>query len=261
MLDVGSRIRDMREARAWTQQQLAQFIPLSQKQMSRIENGEVHQLSRDIVVRLGTILEDPVLTGEVNHWLHQLGYRPMVAPDLPLPTSAHEITDHFAPYPAALLDLGWFLRDWNVPMQQLFGKSSTHLVGLERNLIVQLFHPRSWLIGYFTPEVVKDMLYRLAWDWAPHYEEPWQKDLAWRISQRLGAHWWPFLRNLPEPPDEVAPLSEVIRVPASRHGTSLIFRTARMPVSNRPDLRVTVYYPLSAETLDWCQHIEKGASQ
>ncbi len=257
MLDVGSRIRDLRRTKRWTQQKLAQTVPLSQKQMSRIENGEVYQLNRNIIIRLGTILEDPILTGEVNLWLHRLDYRPHVTPSLPLPISAMEITEHFSPYPAALLDVGWFVRDWNRPMQQLFGLSHSDLVGLERNLLVQIFHPRSRLMAYLTPDVVRGLLHRLVWDWAPHQNEPWQRDLAWRLSQRLGNQWWSFLRSLPETMDEVAPLTELIQIPAHRHGTTLVFRSNSLPVCNRPDLRVTVYYPMTVETLGWCQQFKE----
>lgn len=260
MLDVGSRIRNLREARAWTQQQLALNIPLSQKQMSRIENGEVHQLSREIVIRLGTLLEEPIITGEVNQWLHHLDYRPLMAPHLPLPDSASELVRHFSPYPAALLDVGWFVRDWNLAMQKLFGRTPDHLVGMERNLLIQIFHPRSHLMGYLTPDVVNGLLHRLAWDWAPHQDEPWQRDLAWKISQRLGHQWWSFLRNLPQSSGQVAPLNDVIRIPATRHGTVLAFLSNSVPVCNRPDLRLTVYYPLTLETLGWCQNIQGGSA-
>ncbi len=260
MLEVGSRIRDLREARAWTQQQLALNIPLSQKQMSRIENGEVHQLSREIVIRLGTLLEEPIITGEVNQWLHHLDYRPLMEPHLPLPNSASELARHFSPYPAALLDIGWFVRDWNWAMQKLFDRTPDQLIGMERNLLVQIFHPRSRLMGYLSPDVVKDLLHRLVWDWTPHQDEPWQRDLAWKISQRLGHQWWSFLRNLPQSSSGVAPLSEVIRIPATRHGTALAFRSYSVPVCNRPDLRVTVYYPLTLETLGWCQHVQGGST-
>lgn len=249
---IGSRLRQLREVRGWSQTQMAQTIPLSQKQLSRIEQGEIATVERSTLVRLGTVLEEPIRTGEINRWLYAFGYLPLVVPLLPLPDDYPHLVAQYHPYPATLLDIGWHLRHWNLAMERFYQIPNPALTGIERNWIYQYFHPKGALQGSYPEASRRRVLARLFWEWAPYYQEPWNQQLIAELETSLNLSWASLrdqydLGESPEPPTG----SDTVWL----HGPQkdpLSFRTAQAKVPHRPDLRITVYEPLNEEAESWC---------
>lgn len=90
---IGQRIRTWRTAGHLSQSQLAARVDLSQRQISRIERDDFATLRRETLVHIAEALEGPVDSGEVNIWLAQCGYAPLVRPGLPLPDIMQTLPD------------------------------------------------------------------------------------------------------------------------------------------------------------------------
>jgi transcriptional regulator with XRE-family HTH domain len=58
--ELGKRIRQLREAREWSQEQLARRAGLGLMAINRIENGEVRQPKRTSIRGIAAALEIPV---------------------------------------------------------------------------------------------------------------------------------------------------------------------------------------------------------
>ncbi|WP_158026929.1 helix-turn-helix domain-containing protein [Sulfobacillus thermosulfidooxidans] len=250
---VGHRIRFYREHLGWSQTQLARKVALSQKQLSRIEQSQVMDLSRDLVILIGRALKQPVINGELNQWLYHFGYRGYVEPLLDLPDEYRLWLSRFDPFPAALLDIGWFLRDWNVTMARLFQVSQGALQGLERNLIVQLFAPDALLAEQWPKELLTRMLHRLMVQWQPYENEPWLTRLKNDICQRTKIPWETLINTYCQGLVGTIPsTSEVVVLRAHDDHRILRFRSNLVPIPNRPDLIITHYYPIDVVTEKWC---------
>ena len=65
MTELGNRLRDAREAKGWTQAQLAEAIQVSRKTVNTVENG-VFTPSTVIALKLARALGEPV---EQLFWL------------------------------------------------------------------------------------------------------------------------------------------------------------------------------------------------
>ena len=59
MTELGNRLRDAREAKGWTQAQLAEAIAVSRKTVNTVENG-VFTPSTTIALKLAKALGEPV---------------------------------------------------------------------------------------------------------------------------------------------------------------------------------------------------------
>ena len=59
MIELGNRLRDAREAKGWTQAQLAEAIQVSRKTVNTVENG-VFTPSTTIALKLARALGEPV---------------------------------------------------------------------------------------------------------------------------------------------------------------------------------------------------------
>ena len=59
MTELGNRLRDAREAKGWTQAQLAEAIQVSRKTVNTVENG-VLTPSTTIALKLAKALGEPV---------------------------------------------------------------------------------------------------------------------------------------------------------------------------------------------------------
>ena len=59
MTELGNRLRDAREAKGWTQAQLAEAIQVSRKTVNTVENG-VFTPSTTIALKLAKALGEPV---------------------------------------------------------------------------------------------------------------------------------------------------------------------------------------------------------
>lgn len=250
---IGLRIRQHRESHGWSQQQLASKIPVSQKQLSRIEQAQIVHVDRPTIVRIASVLDVPIRTGEVNRWLFSLDYRPLVEPLLPLPPWYQSLVEQFSPYPAILADIGWYLRFWNPAMENFYKLPNGSLTGLNGNMFIQFFHPQGILRQSYTEQGRRQILSRLLWEWAPYENEQWILDIKGHIEQYLGisceksrAEYEAF--DIPNTPA----VSEHITLRIDGQDTPGRFRTVLVPVAHRPDLRIIVYEPINPGAEEWC---------
>ncbi|MCY0878864.1 MAG: helix-turn-helix domain-containing protein [Firmicutes bacterium] len=250
---LGSRIRTFREARGWSQVELAGRIPLSQKQLSRLELGDVSLIDRELLIRIAEILEEPLATGELNQWLHAFGYRPHVVPLLPLPPDWPALFDHVAPYPAMIVDFGRYMRKANPSLEALHRVSLESLTGVRRNWLWHYFHPDGMLYHVYPRDSRPRVLNRLFWDWFPYYSEPWNQRLREDLEAAVGVLWTDLQNRYHIPTEPLAqPMSETVTV---RHpeGGLLVFQTHVASVAQRPDLFAVIYDPVNDEAMRWCR--------
>jgi hypothetical protein len=213
----------------------------------------VSELSRDLIIQIARSLKEPVINGEVNEWLYDSGFRPYVEPLLELPQT-YPWLNRFSPLPALLLDIGWFIRDWNREMGSLIRVPRESLKGLEANLIVQLFAPDGVFSGRWSNKLLGHMLHRLVIQWQPYVGDPWLSRLKDNISRRIGMSWNTLLAAYHVTlEDSIPSTSEILVFAADGEPAPLRFRSNSVPVPLRPDLTVTHYYPLDDVTEKWCQ--------
>lgn len=249
---IGQSIRMHRNSLHWSQAQLARKVALSQKQLSRIEQSQVLDISRDLLVTIARTLKEPLVSGELNQWLYKSGYRPYVAPLLDLPAEYLEWIRRFNPFPAALLDIGWYLRFWNDTTGRLFGIPFGALDGLNSNLAVLLYAPDSPLAEWWPPELLAHMLNRLLVQWQPYATESWLHHLKSLLQHRIGMTWEELAEQYCPSPATIPSTSEILSFRAQSDIKRLRFRSNLVPVPNRPDLVITHYYPLDDYTERWC---------
>ncbi|MCY0864696.1 MAG: helix-turn-helix domain-containing protein [Sulfobacillus sp.] len=250
----GARVRQLREAKHWSQQQLAQKLTVSQKHLSRLEHGDVLQVERDLLIRIAEVFGDPLATGELNQWLYGFGYRPHVLPQLPLPPDYQRLLDAYLPYPASIIDVGWFIRHWNRAMERFYRIPNGQLKGLGQNWLVQYFHPQGVLRHTYSSESIRRVLGRLFWEWYAYYDEPWNRDLRQALEQLLGLTWEGLIEQyrLPIPPVP-PPWDEPVWLRQGPGLSPLRFRAVYARVPHRPDLRITVYEPDEPLARAWCE--------
>jgi len=240
---IGARIRALREQIAMSQAELAERIPLSQKQVSRIERDNFVQLPRHTIVRIAEVLEIPLATGEVNDWLGRSAYAPLVRPGLPLPKQLEEWLEWASSLPVAVMDPSGQVRH-HTP---LFGRLWTHECRRSGNLTAWALAPSSPLCG-------RDRRRLLAWHWGLlRYarSEPWVEEV-----EALVASFGPEAVGLWES------VAQDVLVPAGFTPTpwhlrderlgELSFRISANQPTWRPDLQVLVFVPLDARTRLWC---------
>ncbi len=257
---IGKRIRFYREKLHWSQMQLARKVALSQKQLSRIEQSQVLEISRDLLIVIAKILKEPIVSGELNQWLYHSGYRPYILPLMELPDGYVQWVKRFDPFPAALLDIGWYLRYWNSSMASLFEVPYGSLRELEQNLVTQLYAPDAPLQKYWTEELKRDMMDRLLTQWRPFASETWHAELLERLSRRIGRPWQDLAAEYGSEADDIVSTSEFLSFQSSNIPEELHFRSNLVPIPNRPDLLITLYYPLDKLTEQWCEHVSGVAT-
>lgn len=251
----GSRIRYLREQRQWSQSRAAQQVPLSQKQWSRIELGDVSGVDRPLLIRLGEIFEEPLATGELNQWLHAFGYRPHMVPGLPLPPNFMALLSPYGNQPVAILDIGRFLRHANPSMESLYHFRLGSLSDVQRNWLWQYFHPKGLLHNAYSSESITRILNSLYWAWQPYYLESWNQALRAKLEDALGLTWSSVQSAYHIPTvNTYQPLNEFVKL-ASEAG-ELIFATEIVHVPFRPDLYVVVYHPDNDAARQWCAQWE-----
>ena len=246
---IGSEIKALRENLGWSQYHLAQKIPLSQKEISRIEHEQVVNIPRATLIRLGEVLESPVADGELNRWLHMQGYRDYLRPRLPLPPGSAAILAQTEPFPAAMVDIGGNLVACNRAMERVFAAVSQR-VPLGRNLAVELLRRSpSGLPSAATEELAGKILRRLLWEWSFFGDEEWVHEMHAAIGAALGTGWesaalgWtvplarPAIDEIAWPLDPTSPA----RFIAVEHG-----------IRRRPDLGLFRLYPANAQAREWC---------
>lgn len=241
----------MREQRGWSQTKVAAQIPLSQKQLSRLELGDVSLIDRPLLIRLAEIFEAPLESGEVNQWLHAFGYRPQMVPGLPLPANAPTLLAHYAHLPAAIWDLGRFIRYANPLMEALYHINVAALTGLQQNWLWQYFHRDGFLRKSYPLESVERVLNRLFWEWEPFFLEPWNVALRRDLEAAVGLTWTDAQARYHIPSEPLqGPWSENILV--NWEGETLAFLSTMAQVPFRPDLTTVVYTPVNRTAKVWC---------
>lgn len=248
----GGRIRFLREQCGWSQVHMARQIPLSQKQLSRLELGDVSFVDRRLLIRLGEIFENPIASGELTQWLHAFGYRPYVVPLLPLPPNHEDLLAHYAGLPAGIIDMGRYIRYINRPMERLYHVKLENLVGARKNWLWQYFHPDGFLNNTYPPDSHERVLNRLFWDWAPYYHESWNYALRRELEKALKMTWSDVQHTYHIPTEPFTqPLSERVSL-KDADGMHLMFQANMVHVPFRPDLYIVVYHPQNETAAAWC---------
>ncbi len=250
---LGMRVRQLRELHGWSQAKAAGRVPLSQKQWSRLELGDISFIDRALIIRLAEILETPVATGELNQWLHAFGYRPHMMPLLPLPPDYQQLLAHQPRLPAVIIDLGRYLRYINPPMSELYNQNLGDLRGVARNWLWQYFHPNGFLYHAYPPDSEERVLNQLFWDWQPYYQESWNVMLRHELEESLGVAWADLKSRYDIPSERLTgPLSEIISV-RGRDGIPLLFQNQTVTIPFRPDLCAILYRPVNQTARQWCR--------
>lgn len=251
---LGGRIRELREQRGWPQANAAQRVPLSQKQWSRLELGDISLIDRRLLIRIAEIFDVPIATGELNQWLHAFGYRPHIVPGLPLPPNYRELLAAYSHQPAIIIDWGRFLRYANDLMQALYRFHLDHMDGLKKNWLWHYFHPQGILYQTYPPGSEERILNQLFWDWQPYYTEPWNRTLRQQLERALNITWEDLKRQYHIPSEPLArSISETIHV-RDANGNLLLFQNQTVQIPLRPDLYTIVYRPVNDLAWHWCRH-------
>lgn len=241
---IGTRIRSLREQIAMSQAELADRIPLSQKQVSRIERDNFVQLPRHTVIRIAEVLEVPLATGEVNEWLGRSAYAPLVRPGLPLPKNLEDWLSWASSLPVAVMDPSGQVRHHT----RLFGQLWTHECRRSGNLSVWALEPSS-------PLCERDRRRLLAWHWGLlRYarSEPWVEGvekLVANFGSEAVALWESVSRDVLIPAG-FSPTPWHLQ--DDRFG-ELSFRVSTSQPTWRPDLQVLLFLPFDARTRLWCE--------
>jgi len=251
--DIGSSIRRLREALGWSQYQLAKKVPISQKQMSRIENHQVIEIPRATLIRLAEVLHTPLMTGEVNRWLYLGGYRPLIHPNLPLPPNADTLLARFNPYPAAVLDVAGHLSACNPAMENLFSAFSLDLP-IGQSVVPALCRPtHHQQAPMLSSAEVSFIVRRLLLEWSLYSdEEGWIVDAKRQLARDLG-ELWDYLSDTFRPDAELLtpwPAEFVMNIPLLSPRPRFII--TEVLVSRRPDLGLYVLYPMNDSAKTWC---------
>lgn len=155
MLDTSSRLpfgpllREWRQARRFTQQELAERAEVSGRHLSFLETGRAGA-SREMVLVLANALDLPLR--ERNLFLGAAGFAPVyretsldAAPMMYVRRALDHIMAHQEPFPALVMDRAWNVVRLNEGAQNLFAR---FLVPLEpppivlTNLAHALYHPQ-----------------------------------------------------------------------------------------------------------------------
>ncbi len=250
---IGPRIRQLREQIAMSQANLADRIPLSQKQVSRIERDSFVQLPRHTLIRIAEVLGLPLATGEVNAWLGQCAYAPLVRPGLPLPDGLANWLAWASSLPVAVLDPSGQVRHHT----RVFGELWTHECRRSGNLTVWALEPSS-------PLCERDRRRLLAWHWGLlRYtrSEPWVDDVE-RMVARFGPEALALWNGVEH--DALLP-SDFSQSPWHLHDETLGELSFRVDISQpvwRPDLQVLIFHPFDARTRLWCEeHLTLASSE
>lgn len=249
----GARLRELRAAKGWSQSKTAACIPLSQKHLSRLEHGDIAFIDRYLLIRLGEILETPLMTGELNQWLHAFGYRPHLEPLLPLPDHIEQIVRYYNPWPVAVVDIGRYIRLQNRPMHTLFDLDVTRIGDITTNWLWQYFYPEGKFRTAYPADSAERVLNRLFWDWEPFYLEPWNINLRTTLETLLGLSWESLQSQFHIPSQPVATrLAEPITISRADE-PPLQFHIETVDIPSRPDLYVVVYHPDNHLSEAWCE--------
>ncbi|GAA1482908.1 helix-turn-helix transcriptional regulator [Gordonia sinesedis] len=139
---VGRILRDWRQHRRVSQQELSNLAAVSARHVSRVETGKAHP-TPDMIIRLAEFLEIPLR--ERNRLLLAGGYAPRYSDDPwssdGSATGLRGLLDAHLPYPALLLDDYWNVVDMNTAVDALLAGCAAELLEPPVNVIRLCLHP------------------------------------------------------------------------------------------------------------------------
>lgn len=248
---IGERVRHCRLTQGMTQVQLANRIPLSQKQVSRIEQGVFVQLPRPTVIRLAEVLGDPISTGEVNQWLAECGYAPLIRPRLPLPPQLCGALQSVA-YPLFCFDPAWNLRATSLLGQALLNKTDPTIF----NLACYAAEGAPALDAF-------SRLRFLQWQIVSILalpQEDWVTQFQTMVEETARVSWSELVEEvslLESPPGHWTNPLQLQR----RDAGILRFWPTISHLGERPDLHLLVLYPQDTRTLNWCRRTNRNETE
>lgn len=249
---IGTFVKALREQLGWSQQQLAQKVPLSQRQISRIETHQVLEIPRSTLIRLAEVLQQPVCTGDLNRWLYSEGYRAYIRPRLPLPPNYRLLLDSQEPYPAAIIDVGGYFSACNHAMHCLFEEFGSH-PPLGKNLIVESIRDRNSLDALIGPYRDAQIIHRLLWEWSLYPpEEDWVLATMQALEHELGDRWTLITDEFQAHPAYDGPRrpEEFFWPLASAPGSRFV--SVETSVHLRPDIGLFIVLPNNQAARQWC---------
>lgn len=142
---VGEILRDWRERRRFSQQELSNISAVSTRHLSRVETGKAHP-TPEMVLRLADHLDVPLRAR--NRLLLAGGYAPRY-PDHTLQDSSlaavmdglRGLLDAHLPFPALLLDDYWDIVDTNAAVDALLAGCAAELLEPPVNVLRLSVHP------------------------------------------------------------------------------------------------------------------------
>jgi transcriptional regulator with XRE-family HTH domain len=236
---IGERIRAWRRRQGLTQAELAERIPLSQKQVSRLERGTFVQPPRPTLIRVAEVLGEPLVTGEVNRWLALYGYAPVVRPRLPLPPALPQLFPESLP--AFCFDAAWNLRALSPLARVLTGDAWEDF-----NLARYLAGPDPGLAEADRERLLAWVVSTVAWLPA----DDWVEDFARMVGQAARLSWTELVSRADRLTWPVGywPGTLAVRLP----GEDLSFYPLYVRVPDRPDLHLVALRPDDVRTRRWC---------
>lgn len=250
--EIGSSVRRIRESQGWSQFQLAAKIPISQKQISRIENQQVVGIARHTLIRLAEVLREPIATGEVNRWLFLSGYRPLVCPKLPLPANVSQLMGQFDPYPTALLDVGGYFRACNQAMRRLLATFALR-PSLEKSIVSMLVAALRSTPPLVSTQEIAFMARRLLLQWSLNPDEDWATTARNALAVELRGLFDTIVQDFRPELECLTPMPVEFNVHLPQCPSTLTFFLTEVLVGHRPDLGLYVLYPISPSAKAWCQ--------
>ena len=142
---VGEILRDWRERRRFSQQDLSNISTVSTRHLSRVETGKAHPTAA-MLLRLADHLEVPLRAR--NRLLLAAGYAPRFA-DHPLHDDSlaavmaglRDLLDAHLPFPALLLDDYWDVVETNTAVDALLAGCAAELLEPPVNVLRLSVHP------------------------------------------------------------------------------------------------------------------------
>lgn len=142
---VGEILRDWRERRRFSQQELSNVSMVSTRHLSRVETGKAHPTA-EMVLRLADHLDVPLRAR--NRLLLAAGYAPRY-PDRSLQDTSlasvmaglRSLLDAHLPFPALLLDDYWDVVDTNAAVDALLAGCAAELLVPPVNVLRLSVHP------------------------------------------------------------------------------------------------------------------------
>ena len=187
---VGEILRDWRERRRFSQQELSNISAVSTRHLSRVETGKAHP-TPEMVLRLADHLDVPLRAR--NRLLLAGGYAPRY-PDHTLQDSSlasvmdglRGLLDAHLPFPALLLDDYWDIVDTNAAVDALLAGCAAELLEPPVNVLRLSVHPGGLAPRIENLEAWAAHLHHQATSRAERTGDPRHHELAAEMARHRG---------------------------------------------------------------------------